>query len=368
MSSFDFITDEGLRNSLSSDFQELNICYDGRAWKGVHVFAGSIVEALLIELLIAEGFATREVALKMDLSAAASVCKDKKIISERTSDLLTVIRGYRNLIHPGRQVRLNEVIDQNSAEVAKALVNMVSQEIEKRRRENYGYTAEQIVSKLERDSSAEILLSHLLSKTNETETERLLLSVLPTAYQRGLEEEFGPPSLLPSFRTCFRLAFDQAIDVTKRKVIVRFSKMLKEGSEQEILLYENAFLVASDLHYLDVEDAEIVKKHLLARLKSSVDEDLVRTIQGLGQFLMQDEVPSFVDPLIVAMRKYTKQQLSKAIQERIEGEWMATSSPIDALLVKRIEDWIALYREKEIESEVQRLEQIKSNIDSALPF
>jgi hypothetical protein len=51
MISFDFITHDDFRRSLESDWVELESCYGSKAWKSVHVLAGSIIEALLIDCL-----------------------------------------------------------------------------------------------------------------------------------------------------------------------------------------------------------------------------------------------------------------------------------------------------------------------------
>ena len=78
----------------------------------------------------------------MDFGEALNVCKEKKVISSKTAALSSVVKGYHNLIHPGRLIRLNETISRSSAEVVRALVSIVVDEVEKRKRENYGYTAE----------------------------------------------------------------------------------------------------------------------------------------------------------------------------------------------------------------------------------
>jgi len=78
----------------------------------------------------------------MDFGEALNVCKEKKVILSKTAALSGVVKGYRNLIHPGCLIRLNGTISRSSAEVARALVSIVVDEVEKRKRKNYGYTAE----------------------------------------------------------------------------------------------------------------------------------------------------------------------------------------------------------------------------------
>src|SRR5579872_2925896 len=102
--SFDFITQPEFRKSLEADLGEMQRCLSVNAHKSVHVIAGSIVEALLIDYLIETNAATKagKDPLKLDLAQAVDLCRKEKIISDRAADLSAVIRGYRNLIHPGR--------------------------------------------------------------------------------------------------------------------------------------------------------------------------------------------------------------------------------------------------------------------------
>src|SRR5262245_32153427 len=98
MASFDFITDEDFRTSLEKDFREMGLCFQNGIYKATAVLAGSIIETVLIDYVIAENIMSRDDALKLDFGKLLSLCKDKEIISEKTLNLSTVIKGYRNLI------------------------------------------------------------------------------------------------------------------------------------------------------------------------------------------------------------------------------------------------------------------------------
>jgi hypothetical protein len=54
-----FITHEEFRLALGADQAELIRCLEGRAWKAVHVLAGSITEAVLLDYLIATEYQKR---------------------------------------------------------------------------------------------------------------------------------------------------------------------------------------------------------------------------------------------------------------------------------------------------------------------
>jgi hypothetical protein len=125
MANLDCIVDDDFRESLSGDLVELEKALERNSIKSAHVLAGSIVEAVLIDYLLSEGIVDRDGALKSDLGGAIEKCKAKNVISSKTADLSSVVRAYRNLIHPGRAVRLQERIDRDTAIVANSVVAIV---------------------------------------------------------------------------------------------------------------------------------------------------------------------------------------------------------------------------------------------------
>jgi hypothetical protein len=244
MSVFDFISGDDFRSSLEADYQELQSALQIEAWKAVHIMAGSIIEALLIDYLVAIGYQKKR-PLEMDLSGAISACKELGILSERTEHLTHVIRSYRNLIHPGRVIRLSEVVDEKSARVVNALVDMITDEISVKKKEKYGYTAEQITTKIVLDSSSSTILGHILKNVNEFEIERLLLNIIPKTYYELMELAEEPSdSTLTSLSTCFRLAYKQASPEIKQKIAKDFVRILKEESQNVVLLTRQVSLAA----------------------------------------------------------------------------------------------------------------------------
>src|SRR5437764_498957 len=101
---FTFITNEDLRASLEGDYAELETCFKGGAWKAVHVMAGSIVEAVLTDYLLATDYQKKggKDPQNMMLAGLIEACLKEKIISPRSGELSTAIKEFRNLIHPGR--------------------------------------------------------------------------------------------------------------------------------------------------------------------------------------------------------------------------------------------------------------------------
>jgi hypothetical protein len=285
MIEFDFITDDRFRDSLLADYAEFRGALSVDAWKAALVLLGSIVEALLVDHLLSTDYKTRVGTdpLKMHLGELILACQKENILSDKTASLSSVIQKYRNLIHPGRSVRLGEAASKSAAVVAGELLQMIVDEISAKKRFQYGYTAEQIVKKLERDESAMSIHKHLLNEVPSFEIERLLLKVIPKRYFEldTAIEGFGPePDTDGQSRLaiCFRSAFSTASDEIKKKVTASFDAILKKEDQHTVFTYETAFFRAGDLQYLPAADAKLVKDHLLSRIQAGISTELVASV------------------------------------------------------------------------------------------
>jgi hypothetical protein len=373
MASFDFITDEEFRMSLERDFKEMNLCIQNGAYKAAVVLAGSIVEAVLIDYVIAEGILAREEALKLDFGKVLTLCKEKKIITDKTSDLSSVIKSYRNLIHPGRALRLNEAVDKDTAEVSRALVNIVLTEVEKQKKENYCYTAEQIIAKIKSDSNALAILSILIKKTNPKELERLMLKYLPEAYleEIRLEDPWGGNEreyIKPALVTCFRQSFDNADDKLKKKIANWFAKIIREESDSIISSYGIAFLRSSDMKYMNNDDAEIVKQHIFGQMKNNLNLTLLETLSGIGSFLSEGDITTFIDPLVRYACKEGNDLgenfvVSLFTTEAIDGNF---DSEIKKFIVARLDRWENNFLTKNQKNKAETVSRFKNAVE--IPF
>ena len=313
---FDFMTDEALKISLESDYAELLSSLNGQAWKAAHVLAGSIIEALLVDSLrsLPDSDQPSKDPLKMEFAELISVCRSKGVLSERTEQLSSVVRGYRNLIHPGRVIRLNEPIDGDTAKIAHALVEIILKEVGAKRKETYGYTAEQILDKIEHDASAVAILSDLMRDMQPREFTRILADLLPKRYfecsaqitdHDADEVEYGtsPESASrasPLLERAFRPIFDAAPENARIAATKNFVRIRREEGEANVLAYEAAFFRCSDLRYLPSEDVEMVKRHVLSRLQDGRRTDisiLFRLIEGIGLYLTQPEALEFANTI-----------------------------------------------------------------------
>lgn len=315
--SFNFITHPDLRASLEADYQELTKCYEAGAWKATQVLAGSIIETLLTDALIADGVKTEKQGFDLNLGQAVSHAKKNSIISERTEKMCDLIREYRNLIHPGVVQRLGEQITMHTAGVAKSLVGVVRDDLEKSRKDKYGYTAEQIIQKLVSDPLADSVFPDLLEETNKYEKERLLFESIPETFMSMRKEwnaqlRVDPEAYMPmGFRVLmgfYRAVFDEAPDDIKRKATGRFAAIILEADFIKVYNHGCAFFRARDLKYATARDAARIKKHLIDRIislgnsrtssESPFRSDPYAILDGIGPYLEEDEVEPFVEELL----------------------------------------------------------------------
>jgi hypothetical protein len=371
MASFDFITNGEFRSSLESDYSELRAALQARAFKSVHVLAGSIIEAVLIDYLIAINYQSRSQKdpLKMTLEKLIEACKDEKIISERVSDLSTVIRSYRNLIHPARIVRLNENVDENTATVAQAVVEMVVSEIAKQKKATYGYTAEQIVDKLERDPSVSPILGDILKETREVELEKLL-ELIPqkhlelTAFDNYGEDVYRQ---VVSMEICFRLAFNVVSSDIKKRVVEKYVGIIKNASENEISTYGNAFFISRDIGYLGDADKELVKKHIFHRL-GDILYNSPKVLEGIGRYLNESDVVAFTDDIVKAITS-TNSQASE-VRKLVIEEYYNMKTEVKEIFKKRLDVWIRYDSQKA--HKLHKIEEFKNALldieDDEIPF
>lgn len=175
MDLFDFVADPKFRALLERDFEELEKCVEAKASKSVLVLSGSIIEALLVEFFVHNppGNKTKAQILKMPLNDLIIEASNIGLIKPISKDLSTVVRNYRNLIHPGLEVRQNESFDFDTAVVAYHLVKIIIKEARESYLQKYGYKGLDIYNKILSDSSFYSIFDKPVKKLNDFETKML---------------------------------------------------------------------------------------------------------------------------------------------------------------------------------------------------
>jgi hypothetical protein len=369
---FDFITDETLRTSLEADNTEVMVCFDHEAWKSVHVLVGSIIEALLVDFLVSSGYQppNKEDILKLDLGKLIDACKSQNALTDKTRELTVVVKTYRNLIHPGRLLRLKEKVDRNSATVARALLGMIVDEISQLKTKQYGYTAEQILSKIEKDPSCVSILPHLFKDTKEHEIERLLLKLIPDRYLiigSNPEMEIEDWTTLERLAKSFRVSFDEASKEIKIRATQKFVSILKEAGHNTVFAYEDNLFRASDLVYVSATDAAMVRKHLLTRLEEKRTLDQIKALHGIELGITEEEISDLIDSLVKEILYGKYAPLKSKSKDFIVDLWNAAKTPLDEKVLDRLEAWRALLEQEGRLEQLKIVEEIMESIPR-LPF
>ena len=270
---FDYINDEKFRTILKRDFEELNKCLEIRASKAVLILSGSIIESVLIDFFtnFPPDNITQKKVLTMDLSALIDHATDHKLISQSSKDLSTVIRNFRNLIHPGREVRKKQSFDYDSAVVAKSLLNIILKEIKENYMNNLGYSCLDILVKLENDAVSESIFEKILTKVHKSE--RTKLYKLLIEYDLNLNN--NQISQLSDPKKYIHILKSQIEKEVIVKQLFQLVNKIETGEKWEIMIYFN--LLFDDLNFLDEKNIELILVYVLNALTdSTAREDEMR--------------------------------------------------------------------------------------------
>jgi hypothetical protein len=141
-----YVTDPGLRESIRRDISAAHRDLAQGEWKGATVLAGSAIEAVLLWKLqeferqvpgSLVAAATNLLGNKLtrkpdanpeawDLHTYTEVAAHLGVLNQDEATLVRLAKNFRNLIHPGRAVRLGENCDRATALGALAAVEAVA--------------------------------------------------------------------------------------------------------------------------------------------------------------------------------------------------------------------------------------------------
>ncbi|MGS0572474.1 hypothetical protein [Xanthomonas oryzae] len=353
---FDYITDDKFKSLIVSDYTELQLCKKAGAWKSVHVLAGGIVEALLIDYLswTDRSEQKNEALLKMMLAEAITRCHKDGVISERTSQLCSVVKSYRNLIHAGKMIRKNEETpDKSSATVAAALVDMIAREIGTYRSSKHGLSASQILSKVCSDDYASDILEHLLEDVSEKEKETLLTRLFPEAIEYIENNE--APLLKRRISTAFRITLHSSGKKLRASVALNFYEMVRTESSEKIRNYQNNFFRVDDI--LDIEESKrpIIIERLITSLPIIHSTSSLLATKGLGSFLKREyDISRWLKPIILTIVNGTSEDHAGATEE-ILGEVVQMKSNTTEIVLKSLRKARDDYSKKNNDDAAHRL-------------
>lgn len=310
---FDFISDEKFRLLLIRDYEELNKCIEVEASKSVLILCGSLVESILTDYFLnlpPKNMNLEKDILKMDLAGLINLAFDYKIISNTSKDLSNVLRNYRNLIHPGREIRNNEKFDVDTAKVAKSLLNIILKEIKENYISNIGHTAIDIISKLENDSISQPIFEKIISKTHKSEKTKLYIMLI----EYNLNENKYPTELTDP-KKYLRILESQIEKEVVVQQLLKLVKIIELGEQWQAMRY--FYLLNDVLIYLDKNNLELVLLYVLNVMIDYTDQQNMievfyeeKLFVIFGKHLISDEIQNeFKTLLCKLVTNYEKDQI-----------------------------------------------------------
>jgi hypothetical protein len=134
---FGFVTDLSLRSIIERDYSEIQRAYIGQCWKSVLILCGGTIEAILTDLLKSDEANARSTKsspkepdiMKWDFSQLIEVAVELKLVSSSVQKLSHSLREYRNLVHPGNELRNKLRFDSEEAKIAIEVLNIVHRDL-----------------------------------------------------------------------------------------------------------------------------------------------------------------------------------------------------------------------------------------------
>jgi hypothetical protein len=131
---FTFLNDAELSEVIVKDYCEAKRSLQGRNFKACILLCGSIVEAMLTSVLInasLPGLSRDKLLRDYNLGKLIDCAAEKNLIHDRTLlKLLDPLRDYRNLIHPGVQLRRSLRPDESKANISLHIVELMIKEFQ----------------------------------------------------------------------------------------------------------------------------------------------------------------------------------------------------------------------------------------------
>lgn len=134
---FDFISDQALRKILERDYQEIQRNLISSNWKSTIILSGGSIEAILLDLLLKESTKaissskapTEHDLNKWSLNDLVEVAVKEKFIGGEIGKLSHTVREYRNLIHPGVEIRKNLKVEPEEAKIAVEVLHILIRDL-----------------------------------------------------------------------------------------------------------------------------------------------------------------------------------------------------------------------------------------------
>lgn len=304
---FDFVIDNRFKDLLLRDYQEMKVCLENKSSKSVLILAGSIIEASLVEYFLQNlptGKTDSDI-LKMTLGSLIELGEKEGLLTKTEKNLATVIQDYRNLIHPGRQVRKNEKYDFETASIANSLVTIILKAISEKQQATIFFTAQEIIDKLKNDWSYRTIYNKVILKLKHAERNKLFdLLLMYEMEEKGQWDAFLEEGPIPQY-DIHNLTYIKPLitdlkpliqpDVLNNKLNELVTEIQKGDKLRAFALFN---FLHEDIDKLPPDEQEIIATYFLNTFSSILEKcnDLssektystigkyIKTVEGLKEF------------------------------------------------------------------------------------
>lgn len=134
---FEFVSNSDLKAIVERDYEEIQRAFVTKCWKSVMILCGGSIEAILTDLLLAKQTAAISAKsapnnndiTRWDLSELIDVAVELKLVSAGMQKLSHPVREYRNLVHPGNEIRNQLVFGAEEAKIAVELLHILHRDL-----------------------------------------------------------------------------------------------------------------------------------------------------------------------------------------------------------------------------------------------
>jgi len=272
-------------------------------------------------------------------------------------------------------VRLNEQApDKGSATIALALIDMITEDLAKVLRASVGLTGEQIVSKIQRDANSLTILKHIIGEASESQRERLLLELIPPAYQaaRVIDDQYDEyaherASAAERLAAGYRVILETMPAAFRTRIASEFVRILRDEDGERVLSYGGAFFKPSDIRFVPPQNQAMVREHLLGCVSGTHTINSLNKIAGIAAHLTVSDVSKWVDPFIRTIVSATiKQTVRDRAWEQLAAEtFILAPAEVEERVTKRLDDWIAHYEKESSTDKAELIMKLKDEIQPA---
>lgn len=136
---FTFIGDAELRKIVERDYSEIQRALIAGCHKSVIILAGSAIETILVDCLLADVARARRSSkaptepdiTRWDLNDLINVGVDLDIVNAGVEKLSHSVRQYRNLVHPGNEIRNKLTCEKEEARIAVEVLHIIHRDLSK---------------------------------------------------------------------------------------------------------------------------------------------------------------------------------------------------------------------------------------------